>query len=251
MLNFSVVIPAYNEADRITTSLTHVVGFMRNFNGDFEIIVVDDGSADETAEKVKEYAKSNPEVKLIKNEHRGKGFTVRTGVLAAEGEYIYIADADMAAPIEEIKKFVVWVRDNDFDVAIGSREGVGAERKSEPFYRHLMGRGFNFLVQLFALPGIQDSQCGFKMFKADVARDIFNRLRIYGDQAEKTDKAFLGAFDVEVLYLAKKLGYRIKSIPLVWTYVPTTRLNIVADSYKMARDVIRIRLNDLRGLYNS
>lgn len=239
----------YNEADKITSTLTQVVGFMRDYARSFEVVVVDDGSADNTADLVENFAKENPEIKLIKNPHKGKGPSVWKGMMTAEGYYIYMADADLAAPISAIKKLTTWLKDHDFDVVIASREGVGAERVGEPFYRHLMGRVFNYWVQLIALPGIKDSQCGFKLFKHKVAKDIFSRLTIYGDEAKEREKAYLGAFDVEVLYLAKKQGYKVKEIPVTWTYVKTQRLNPFSDSVNMALDVIRVRLNDLRGVY--
>ena len=125
----------------------------------------------------------------------------------------------------------------------------GAERVNEPLYRHLMGRVFNLLVRVVALPGIKDSQCGFKLFTNKSAKDIFKRLTIYGENAKELEDAYLGAFDVEVLYLAKKLGYKIKSLPVTWTYVKTTRLNPVFSSYNMAKDVFKVRINDLRGAY--
>ncbi|MFZ2664601.1 MAG: glycosyltransferase family 2 protein, partial [Patescibacteria group bacterium] len=129
--------------------------------------------------------------------------------------------------------------------------GIGARRIGEPFYRHLMGRVFNLLVQLIALPGISDSQCGFKLFKGDVAKDVFSRLSIYGVKAVDIEKPYLGAWDVEVLYLARKLGYTIKQVPVTWTFVKTKRLSPVKDSLKMAWDVLKIRVNDLRGKYRS
>jgi glycosyltransferase involved in cell wall biosynthesis len=249
MPKFSIVIPAYNEADKIIPSLTQALSFMKNFCESFEIIVVDDGSDDNTAQLVKDYGKEHREIKLIENKHKGKGPSVWTGMIAAKGNYLYMADADFSTPIEELKKFYNWIEEHDYDIVIASREGVGSDRVAEPFYRHLMGRVFNLFVQTFALPGIKDSQCGFKLFKSKAAKDIFHRLHVYGEQAEETRVGYMGAFDVEVLYLAKKLGYKIKEVPTTWTYVKTSRLNPLRDSIKMTIDVFKIRLNDLRGLY--
>ncbi|NMB91454.1 glycosyltransferase family 2 protein [candidate division WWE3 bacterium] len=251
MIEYSIVIPAYNEEDKVTSSLTQVVNFMRSFCSSFEVLVVNDGSRDTTADKVGEYVRENPEVKLINNPHRGKGYAVWTGMQEAKGKLVYMADMDLSAPIEELRKLSIWIKDQDFDIVIASREGVGARRIGEPFYRHLMGRVFNVLVQLIALPGITDSQCGFKLFKGDVAKDIFGRLDIYGKKAVDIDKAYLGAWDVEVLYLARKLGYTIKQVPVTWTFVKTKRLSPVKDSLKMALDVLKIRINDLKGKYKS
>jgi dolichyl-phosphate beta-glucosyltransferase len=251
MIEYSIVIPAYNEEDKVTSSLTQVVNFMRGFSTSFEVLVINDGSKDKTSAKVEEYTKENPEVRLIKNPHRGKGYAVWTGMQEAQGELIYMADMDLAAPMEELKKLSVWVKDQNFDIAIASREGVGSRRVGEPFYRHLMGRVFNILIQIIALPGITDSQCGFKLFKGSVAKEIFKRLSIYGEESVDIDKPYVGAWDVEVLYLARKLGYTIKQVPVTWTFVKTTRVSPIRDSFKMAWDVLMVRINDMRGKYRS
>lgn len=249
MYEFSIVIPAYNESDKIVPTLTQVVTFMRNFSDSFEVVVVDDGSEDNTVELIEKHIKEYPEIKLVKNPHKGKGPTVWTGIMTAEGRFIYMADADLSTPIEELKGLFHWMMEHDFDIVIASREGVGADRVNEPYYRHLMGRLFNYVVQLIALPGIKDSQCGFKLFRKKAAKEIFRRLEIYGKDAKELDKGYMGAFDVEVLYLARKLGFKIKEVSVTWRYVKTTRLNPVSDSIKMVIDVIKVRVNDVRGLY--
>jgi len=251
MIDYSIVIPAYNEEDKITSSLTQVVNFMRGFCNSFEILVVNDGSKDSTAEKVEEYSKSNIEVKLINNPHKGKGFAVWTGMIKAEGELIYMADADLSTSIDELRKLSVWVTDQNYDLVIGSREGVGARRVGEPSYRHIMGRFFNYWVQFIALPGINDTQCGFKLFKKKAAKDIFGRLLVYGEGTKEINTTYFGAWDVEVLYLARKLGYTIKQVPVTWTYVKSKRFNPLKDAFKMAWDVTKVRLNDLRGKYKT
>jgi len=250
-MEYSIVIPAYNEADKITATLTQVVSFMRTFSksSDFEVLVVNDGSKDNTAKMVSNYIINNPEVKLIDNPHKGKGPTVYKGIMEANGTYIYMADADLSTPISEIKKLLLWIKDHNFDIVIASREGTGAQRLNEPLYRHIMGRGFNFIVQTLALPGIKDSQCGFKLYKAAAAKNVFSKLKVYGESAPVVDKAFLGAFDVEMLYVAKKMGYKVKEVPVVWTHVKTTRINPIVDSIKMFKDVLLVRLNDLKGMY--
>lgn len=249
MPEYSIVIPCFNESGKITSSLTQILTFMPTFCSTFEVIVVDDGSTDDSVAKIKEYQKNHNYVRLIENQHKGKGPTVWTGVMEALGDYIYMADADLSAPIDSLKKLSIWIKEHDYDIVIASREGFGAKRLGEPLYRHIMGRIFNFLVQALILPGIKDSQCGFKLFKGDVAKDVFGRLSIYGRSAEEQKGAYLGAFDVEVLFIAKKLGYKIKEAPIEWTYVKTSRLNPVKDSLKMARDVLRIKLNGLKGAY--
>lgn len=251
MLEYSVVIPAYNEADKITASLTQIVGFMRSFCNTFEIIVVNDGSKDSTSQLVENYQKENPEIVLINNPHRGKGFAVWTGMMRASGEFIYMCDADLSTPISELKKLSMWAKDQNFDIVIASREGIGAKRVGEPAYRHIMGRVFNIWVQIMAVPGISDTQCGFKLFKKKAAKETFSRLQIYGSEAKDLEKPYLGAWDIEVLFIARKLGFSIKAVPVIWTHVKTTRLSPLSDSLKMALDVIKVRLNDLKGKYSS
>ncbi len=249
MIEYSIVIPCYNEEGKIASTLTQVIGFMNSFSASYEVVVVDDGSADSSVEKIKEYQKDHSHIRLIENSHKGKGPTLWKGVMESVGEYIYLADADLSAPMTELKKLSTWLIDNGYDVAIASREGHGAERVDEPYYRHLMGRIFNAWVQLVALPGINDSQCGFKLFKSEAAKNIFGRLSIYGDNAEVINKPYMGAFDVEVLFIARKLGYKIKEVPVSWTHIKTTRLSPFRDSFKMAKDVLKVRINSLKGVY--
>lgn len=247
----SVVIPAYNEEKNIERTVKQIVEFLigEPVFGDFEVLVVDDGSTDRTVSLVESLAENIRNLKLIRNPHRGKGYTVRTGVLAARGDFILFSDADGSTPIKELKRLFLWLTEHDYDIVIASREGLGAQRHSEPYYRHLMGRGFNLLVQLLALPGISDSQCGFKLLKTQAAKEVFSRMKIYGDESALINFAYTGAFDVEVLYLARKFGYKIKEIPVSWTYNRTERVSPLRDSWRMFKDVIRIRLNDFQGAY--
>jgi len=247
----SVVIPTYNEEKRgIKKNLGVVVDFLESEGFNYEVIVADDGSTDNTVAVVEEFARGKERVRVLKLPHRGKGATVRDGMLEAKGKYILFSDADLATPIEEVKRLLNWVKNQGFDIAIASREGIGARRENEPWYRHLMGRVFNFLVKLVALRGIEDTQCGFKLFKAAAAKDILARLKIYGREGTaELRHPYLGAFDVEVLFLARKLGYKIKEVPVVWYYTETQKLDPFRDSIRMARDVLRVRLNDLKGVY--
>jgi len=247
-VTLSIIFPAYNEAKVIGKNVTHVASWLRKQKIKAEIIVVDDGSLDKTVEEVKKVSKKFSEVSVIANEHRGKGFAVYTGVLAAQGEHILMMDVDLATPIEEYPRFARELK--SCDIAIASREAKGAKRVGEPYFRHFIGRVFNLLVvQLIALPGINDSQCGFKLFKNKPAQKIFKRLIVYGPEAQLSKKPFLGALDVEVLFIAKLLNYKVKEVGVTWTYAPTTRLNFFSTSSKMARDVCRIRLNGILGRY--
>jgi len=245
----SVVIPCYNEERNIRRTLVRIEEFLKETRWDFEIVIVDDGSQDSTVAIIEEFIEGKKGLRLIKNQHRGKGYTVRTGMLAARGEYVLFSDADLATPIEEVKKLLLWVEEQGFDIAIASREGVGARREEEPMYRHIMGRVFNWLVQRLALPGVNDSQCGFKLFKREASQKIFERLYIYGRNAQNLSHAYMGAFDVEVLFLARKFGYKVKEVPVTWYYVKTQRLHPLRDSILMAGDLLKIRYGNLRGVY--
>lgn len=244
----SVVIPAYNESARLPVTLNKVMSYLEGRDYSFEVIVVDDGSDDRTADIVEEYSRNHDRLRVIRNPHRGKGYTVRTGMLAAGGRYVLYSDADLSAPIEEVSKLLPYL-EGKFDVAMGSREGVGARRYDEPYYRHLMGRVFNGVVRLVALPQFDDTQCGFKAFRHDVAQVLFRSLHLYGENAANIKGAMVTGFDVEVLYLALKWGYKVKEVPVHWYYAPTSKVNPVKDSYRNFRDVVKVRWNDMRGQY--
>lgn len=244
----SVVIPAYNEEESFRKGvLTQVEKYLNRQDYSWEVVVVDDGSTDKTTKLVEEFVKKHRGFHLIKNPHFGKAHTVSTGIMAARGRYVLFTDFDQATPISEIEKMWPEVR-KGANVVIGSREGIGAKRVGEPFYRHLMGRVFNFLVQAFAIRGIEDTQCGFKLFSREVAQKLFSRLRVYKEQ--KVKDAFTGAWDVEVLLLARKFGYKISQVPVEWHHIKTTRVHPVKDSFRMLRDILHIRWKDLRGEYD-
>jgi dolichyl-phosphate beta-glucosyltransferase len=242
--------PAYNEEQRLPSTLERIIAYVKSQPYRAEAIVVDDGSDDRTASVVESYQAAHPDlVHLICNDHRGKGYTVRTGMLAADGDYILFSDADLATPIEEWEKLLSYL-EGDYEVAIGSREGMGARRVGEPWYRHLMGRVFNFLVRMVALGGFQDTQCGFKAFRREVAHDLFRRVQLYGEGARKVKGSAVTGFDVEVLFLARKRGYRIKEVPVEWRYGAQTKVNPWRDSVRNLRDVWTVRWNDWQGRYN-
>jgi dolichyl-phosphate beta-glucosyltransferase len=234
----SIIVPAYNEDRRLPTTLPRIVAFLQAQDYPGEVMVVDDGSVDKTARVVEEMAARLPFITLIRNEHRGKGYAVRTGMLAAQGDYLFLCDADLSMPIEEVAKFLPPALE-EYDVAIGSREVEGARRYDEPPHRHLMGRVFNSLVRLLAVPGFQDTQAGFKCFRREVAREVF---------PYQTMDGF--GFDVEILFIAQKRGYRIVEVPINWYYMTNSRVSPVGDSVRMVREIMQVRINDWQGKYD-
>lgn len=244
----SVVVPAYNEARRLPETLAKVQEYLRAQPYPYEILVVDDGSSDGTADVAERVAASDLQMRVIRNPHHGKGVTVRAGMLAGRGRYILYTDADLSAPIEEWGKLLAWL-EKGYDVAIGSREGKGAVRYNEPGYRHIMGRIFNRMVQLIALHQFEDTQCGFKAFTRAASEDLFNSVLLYGDDAGVVKGPRVTGFDVEVLYLALKRNYRVKEVPVRWYYSSGSKVNPLRDPLLLLRDVMRVRWNDLRGRY--
>ncbi len=246
--HLSVVIPAYNEEPNfIKGTLDEVPEYLKKQPYPYEILIVDDGSSDATASLAENFAKKHKNVRVVNNPHEGKAATVKAGVESARGELILFTDFDQATPIHEVERLLPYF--SEFDIVIGSRQLPGAKREKEPFHRHLMGLVFNILVQIIAVRGIWDTQAGFKCFKAQVAKELFGELKVYG-KAKKVEGALVTAFDVELLFIAKKRGYKIKEVPIIWHHVKTTRVSPIKDSLRMLRDVIKIRLNDIRGIYN-
>jgi glycosyltransferase involved in cell wall biosynthesis len=249
--HLTVVIPAYNEARRLPSTLATVRSYLSRQPYTYEVLVVDDGSDDNTIPLVESLIAGDPTTRLIANPHMGKGVTVRTGMLAGRGRYILYSDADFSSPIEEIEKLLPWMERRGYDIAIGSREGKGARRIGEPAYRHLMGRVFNTLVRLIALRQFADTQCGFKCFTYEATQDLFRRMQLYGDHSGTVKGARVTGFDVEVLYLALKRGYKVKEVPVKWIYFSGSKVNPLQDSFRLLLDVVKVRLNDLQGKYRS
>jgi dolichyl-phosphate beta-glucosyltransferase len=239
--DLSVIIPAYNEAARIPETLRRVGDFLDDRGGLCEVIVVDDGSADGTAEAAARARPDDPRLRVLPlGKNQGKGAAVRAGMQAAAGERLLFSDADLSTPIEDLRLLEA-VLAGGADVAIGSRalEDSRVEVR-QPWYRQTMGKTFNLFVQLLALPGIRDSQCGFKLFRREAARRVFRAQRLPGF-----------SFDVEILFLARKLGYRVEEVPVRWINSPASRVHPVLDSARMLRDLFRIRWNWLRGRYQT
>lgn len=239
----TIVIPAYNEERRLPGTLEKIGAFLRSQSYRAEVLVVENGSTDGTSDVVRHFiagldAGASFQVALLHSEP-GKGAAVKTGMLAGKGAYLFICDADLSMPIEEVSKFLPpQLAENSFDVAIASREIPGAVRHNEPAYRHLMGRVFNFIVRTLIIPGIEDTQCGFKLFTRAAAADIFPYQTING-----------WGFDPEVLYIANCRNLRVVEVPINWYYMADSRVNPVRDTINMLREVLLVRRNGRRGLY--
>jgi dolichyl-phosphate beta-glucosyltransferase len=230
----SVVIPAFNEAERLPRTLERVRAFLGAFGRGHEVLVVDDGSRDATAER----ARAAGATVLRTDRNRGKGHAVRRGMLEARGQRRLMTDADLSTPIEELPRFLDKMAEG-YDVVIGSRALPGAMIEvHQPWFRENMGRLYNLFVRALALPGLRDTQCGFKLWSADAARAAFAGARLDGF-----------SFDVEALYLARKRGYRIAEVPVTWRNDAATRVSLGGGSAAFP-DLLRIRLNDWMGRYD-
>ena len=235
----SVIIPAYNEEGRLPGTLLKLVEFLTVQDFRAEVIVVDDGSDDRTSEIAEEFSAEYPWIQLLQPGRGGKGHAVKAGMLASSGEYAFLCDADLAMPVTELPKFLP-PQQNGYKIAIGSREGEGAVRFNEPGYRHLMGRVFNWVVKVLAVPGFEDTQCGFKCFHRSVVDDLFSHQTINGF-----------GFDVEVLYVAQKRGYKIIEVPIHWYYQSESKVHPIRDTIRMVQDILLVRQNDRKGIYNN
>ena len=235
----SIVIPAHNEESRLLPSLEQIHRFLDEQEFSAEVIVVENGSHDQTFEVARDYARQHAYLKVLRSpaNQRGKGLAVKLGMLAAAGEWRFICDADLSMRIEELSRFLPPESDG-CDIVIASREAPGATRIGEPEYRHLMGRVNNFIIKAAAIRDYEDTQCGFKMFRGAVADDVFAVQRMNG----------IG-FDVEILFIAKQRGYRVKEVPITWYYDPYSTMRLWDDSIRMLREIWQIRRNWRQGLY--
>ncbi|KKR72771.1 MAG: Glycosyl transferase family 2 [Candidatus Roizmanbacteria bacterium GW2011_GWB1_40_7] len=241
----SIVIPAYNEAHNMQNGvLDGVVSFLKTKNYTWEVILVDDGSTDDTKRLLQSFVRKHKYFKLIENPHQGKAGTVTTGMLKTQGTYILFTDFDQATPISELDEVLPFLKTHD--IVIGSRAG---RRKGAPLSRIIMARGFMLLRTLTLGIDVADTQCGFKAFRREVAHDLFDRLQLYRTNQTNEGSRVTAGFDVELLYLAKRRGYSIKEVPVAWRYVETRRVNPIRDSIEGLRDLLRIRLLALRGVY--
>jgi glycosyltransferase involved in cell wall biosynthesis len=234
----SIVIPAYNEEHRLPATLDQVFSFLSKQSYAAEVLVVENGSQDHTLEIATAYAERHPQLQVLQLVERGKGRAVRHGMLQASGEFCFMCDADLSMPIDDINRFIPPTL-NDFDIAIASREAKGAVRYNEPAFRHFVGRIFNAMIRVLALPELNDTQCGFKCFRSSVVQDLFEKQTLPG-----------WSFDVEVLFIARQRGYRIVEVPIHWYFNADSKVRVFNDSLRMAIDLLTIRMNAIRGRYN-
>jgi dolichyl-phosphate beta-glucosyltransferase len=226
----SIIIPAYNEADHLESTLQSIFNWIKL--PDWELIVVNDGSTDQTPTIVKKLSRRHPRVKLLNLPHNhGKGWAVKHGVLKSSGEWILFMDADSSTRINEMEK--LWAFRDKYDVIIGSRHlRRDSIKKPQPWFRHLAGRLGNLFIRIMLLPGIYDTQCGFKLFNKKAARDLFSRQQLNG-----------WSFDLEILVLARRLGYAIKEVPIDWSHYASGRINIFTDGLKIIFDIVWLKFN--------
>jgi dolichyl-phosphate beta-glucosyltransferase len=232
----SIIIPAYNEEQRLPGTLQSVHSFLSAQSYAWELIVVENGSRDRTYDVAAEFAAAHANTRVLRAAGRGKGLAVRMGMLDAKGEHRMMLDADLSMPIDQVPRFLP--PKLNADIVIASREAPGAVRYDEPSYRHIGGRVINTMIRLLALPGLHDTQCGFKCFSARSAQDLFSEQTIEG-----------WAFDIEILYVARLRGYSVVELPIPWHYSPQSHLRPVQDALRMFFDLLHIRLNHLRGAY--
>ena len=246
----SVVIPAFDELANLQKGvLSKVESFLQKQTYDYEVILVDDGSKDGTREFLERFTKQNKKFKLIKNQHLGKAGAVTTGMLKAGGDYVLFCDMDQATPIEEVENLLPYLS-KGYEIVIGSRS---RDRKGAPFTRLLMARGMMVLRSVIVgLHGITDTQCGFKLFTKDASDKIFGKLyELHQGFRVTSGSSVTAGFDVELLFLAQKLGYKIKEVPVTWLYVETRRVSPIKDSLDGLRELFTIKRNDVVGKYPS
>lgn len=233
----SILFPAHNEEMRLPRALQLVDAYIQKQTFACELVIIENGSQDATLSIAQDFARAHDYAQVIHEDQPGKGRAVQKGMAAAKGDYRFICDVDLSMPVDEINHFLP-PQPSNYDIAIATREGPGAVRYGEPFYRHLVGRVFNFMVQAIVLHGINDTQCGFKCFSAQAADALFPMMTMYG-----------WSFDVEILAIARQRKMRIVEIPIPWYYQPNSKIHVLKDSFRMAKDLLEIRGKLDKGQY--
>lgn len=242
----SIVIPCYNEERNLRLgALENVAHFLAKKDYDYEVIVVDDGSTDESQKLIDEFITDHPKFRLLAKQHKGKAATVIAGVEEAKGRYILFTDLDQATPINQVDQFLPYFS-RGYDLVLGSRN---TKRRGAPLTRLAMARGFMLLRNLILNLGIEDTQCGFKSFTAQAAKNIFPRLEVYNLRSLASGSTVTAGFDVELIYVAKLLGYKIAEVPVEWHYQETRHVNPIKDSWEGLTDLIKIRINSFKSVY--
>jgi dolichyl-phosphate beta-glucosyltransferase len=235
--HLSIVIPAYNEQERIVATIGAIASHVSDLGFPWELLIADDGSKDQTVAIVEELGLANVTV-LKAPKNGGKGNAVQRGMLSAQGEYVLFADADNSTPIEEVSKLLAKLEKEGFDVAVGSRAAEGAEEGKKSILRKILSGGLRMIVKYVLHIGVKDTQCGFKMYTREAARKLHTKQTIMGF-----------SFDLEILYLASKYGYKIAEVPVAWVDAPGSKVDTKKEVQRFLRDLVRIWSNDLRGVY--
>jgi glycosyltransferase involved in cell wall biosynthesis len=241
----SIVLPAFNEEYNLRTGvLDSVYDYLLGQDYSWEVIFVDDGSTDNTAKLAENFAQKHPNFLVLKESHRGKAGTVISGILKARGDIVVFTDTDQATPIDQLEK-VLPKFTKGYDVVIGSRHG----REGAPITRKIMAFGFSFLRLIILRLPFKDTQCGFKAFTAGAAAEIFKRLKIFDANNKNAGASVTAGFDLEILYVARKLGYKIVEVPVDWHHKEGTKVDPIKDSLEGLRDLLKVRINALQGKY--
>ena len=246
-MNISLIIPCYNEEANIQKGVLDKIGnFTRNDDQFVQVMIVDDGSNDHSKKLIKEeYLNQFPKFRLIENNHQGKAFAIISGIEKAKGDLVIFSDIDLATPIEESEKLIKQI--GEYDIVIGSRK---SNREGAPFLRKIMAVGFIIIRDLLiGLKGIKDTQCGFKIFNRDVAMKIINKLKVFHNKRIAEGSSVTAGFDLEFLFIALKLGYKIKEVPVTWLHVETKNVNFIRDSLETLIDIFKIKYYDILHKY--
>jgi dolichyl-phosphate beta-glucosyltransferase len=247
----TVVIPAYNEAANVRSDrLSRLDHSLSLLGYDSEVIVVDDGSEDATADLLEDFAEEHKGFSVVRSAHRGKAEAVSAGVLQARGDFVLFMDMDMATSLDHVGPFVQALQNGEADIVIASRDLPGSARLHAPLSRRFLAKAFNLLVSTLLLPGIRDSQCGFKAFRREVAHDLFSHFLVFSSGQGTVKGPRVTAFDVELLVLARRHGYSLKQMPVIWMHTTTGGVRVFGEPFKMLREVLTIWLYDRRGRYN-
>jgi len=245
--DFSIVIPAYNEEENVRKGvLESIWEYLKKQKYSWEVLVVDDGSDDDTVKLATDFAKRHRGFRVLREPHRGKGGTVVAGMLAAKGRIILFTDMDQATPIDQLEKFIPKFKEG-YDVVVGSRSG----RKGAPLLRKLMAYGFALLRTMVLRLPYKDTQCGFKAFTHQAAKKIFEKMKIFSEKTKVKGASVSAGFDLEILYIARKLKLKVAEVPVEWHHQEGTKVNPIKDSWEGLRDLIRVRINAFLGKYKT